>query len=168
MEMPRINNHLNANARFFKMFPQTHCHNKPTTHKRWNSFHKYNTIKPCTRFRAMKRHTYIHFNIFRKYTIYFHRGFLVISWIQTWDTILTVLVLKWHFLTFIRMRTFYPKLYRQSKYQHWKAQPVYNTKIMDYWLWCTYTEQKKRKVSFWRSNLSQFSLKVNIWVIKYC
>ena len=55
-----------------------------------------------------KHNTKIYVNISWIYWIYFHRGFLVVSWIQKTDTILTLLVFMWTVQRFIHMRRFQP------------------------------------------------------------
>ena len=68
-----------------------------------------------------KRNTKIYINISRIYWIYFHWGFLVISWIQKTEIILTLLVLTWNVRIFIRMRTFEPSLNWHFQNQHLQA-----------------------------------------------
>ena len=54
-----------------------------------------------------------------KYTV--TEKFLVISWIQKTDTILTSLVLMWNDQMVIRMRTFQPLLNKHGKNQYLQA-----------------------------------------------
>ena len=75
-----------------------------------------------------KRNTQMYNNILRMHWIYFHRGFLVILWIQKTDTILSLSVLMWNVRLFIRMRTFQPLFNRHFQNQHLQAWPGYNNK----------------------------------------